>query len=192
MTFSLTSSGRTLSLVNPQPGAILLEDIAHHLARTNRFNGATGVPYSVAQHSLVVMRLCEEASQAPATCLWGLMHDAHEYVLGDITTPVKQLFFPTRAVDELTAFDRAAHDIDRAIAQALGYRMPGIVSEQCVARMDMVARSTEWRDLMPTPVPAGWAAPAAFAIKPMNWSLAEQKFREAFTRLITLIPRHDV
>lgn len=48
----------------------------------NRFNGATGVPYSVAQHSVIMSHMVDDDISLQA-----LFHDAHEYIIGDIVTP---------------------------------------------------------------------------------------------------------
>lgn len=76
----LTVSGKRIDLLNPDMSQIDIEDIAHHLALINRFTGATAVPYSVAQHSCLV---------AEVVGFEGLMHDAHEAYIQDISTPVK-------------------------------------------------------------------------------------------------------
>lgn len=94
MSFILTFTGREYSFdgLPRLPGgepAICIEDIAHHLAQLPRFCGATHVPYSVAQHSLLVSFILECRGATPATALAGLMHDAHEAYIGDISTPVK-------------------------------------------------------------------------------------------------------
>ncbi len=86
-------SGRRLDLLDPSPLDIEIEDIAHGLARVARWNGQTkGVhPYSVAQHSLLVeaiaLWLDPGLDQRAALCV--LLHDAAEYVIGDIISPFK-------------------------------------------------------------------------------------------------------
>jgi 5'-deoxynucleotidase YfbR-like HD superfamily hydrolase len=86
-------SGRRLDLLDPSPIDIEIVDIAHGLARVSRWNGQTkGVyPMSVAQHSIVVERLVSR--NAPKLDrrwrLAALLHDAPEYVIGDMITPFK-------------------------------------------------------------------------------------------------------
>ena len=86
-------SGRRLDLLDPSPLDIEIEDIAHGLARVARWNGQTrGVhPYSVAQHSLLVEAIARrlDAGMAERTALCVLLHDAAEYVIGDIISPFK-------------------------------------------------------------------------------------------------------
>lgn len=91
-------SGRRLDLLDPSPVDIEIEDIAHGLARVARWNGQTAGSYgfSVAQHSVLVARICTRlAAQAPgpqfgpAERLYALLHDAPEYVIGDMISPFK-------------------------------------------------------------------------------------------------------
>jgi hypothetical protein len=86
-------SGRRLDLLDPTPMDIEVEDIAHGLAFVARWNGQTlgDWPYSVAEHSLLVEEIF--ARQNPGIgARWrlaALLHDAPEYVLGDMISPVK-------------------------------------------------------------------------------------------------------
>ena len=86
-------SGRRLDLLDPSPLDIEIEDIAHGLARVARWNGQTKGPhaFSVAQHCLLVERIIsseEPALERPAR-LAALLHDAPEYVIGDMISPFK-------------------------------------------------------------------------------------------------------
>jgi hypothetical protein len=86
-------SGRRLDLIDPSPLDIEIEDIAHGLARVARWNGQTlgDWPYSVAQHCLLVEalvgRLKPQATRRER--LAALLHDAPEYVIGDMISPFK-------------------------------------------------------------------------------------------------------
>lgn len=86
-------SGRRLNLLDPSPLDIEIEDIAHGLARVARWNGQTLGPhiFSVAQHSLFVEAIAVTlAPQAGVkTRLAVLLHDAAEYVIGDMISPFK-------------------------------------------------------------------------------------------------------
>ena len=102
-------SGRRLDLLDPTPVDIEIEDIAHGLAFVARWNGRTfgDYPYSVAEHSLLVetlfTRLCPKAPAAER--LTALLHDAPEYVIGDMISPVKAAVGPGYEAldDRLTA-----------------------------------------------------------------------------------------
>jgi 5'-deoxynucleotidase YfbR-like HD superfamily hydrolase len=86
-------SGRRLDLLNPSPLDIEIEDIAHGLARVARWNGQTKGPhaFSVAQHSLLVEALLSHAEDNldRQERLAALLHDAPEYVIGDMISPFK-------------------------------------------------------------------------------------------------------
>lgn len=86
-------SGRRLDILDPSPVDVELSDIAHGLARVARWNGQTlgDYPFSVAQHSVLVLELFRAANAEanPASCLQTLLHDAPEYVMGDIISPFK-------------------------------------------------------------------------------------------------------
>jgi 5'-deoxynucleotidase YfbR-like HD superfamily hydrolase len=86
-------SGRRLDLIDPSPLDIEIEDIAHGLARVARWNGQTlgEHAFSVAQHSLVVEEIAAhiEPGLSPRWRLAALLHDAPEYVIGDMISPFK-------------------------------------------------------------------------------------------------------
>jgi uncharacterized protein len=86
-------SGRRLDLLDPSPLDVEIDDIAHGLARVARWNGQTiGVHgFSVAQHSLVVEEIAAHLRPGLAPCwrLAALLHDAPEYVIGDMISPFK-------------------------------------------------------------------------------------------------------
>ncbi len=86
-------SGRRLDLLDPTPLDIEIEDIALGLSRVARWNGQTGGKwsFSVAQHSLLVERLviAFKPTTPPRWRLAALLHDAPEYVIGDLITPFK-------------------------------------------------------------------------------------------------------
>ena len=90
-------SGRRLDLLDPTPMDIEVEDIAHGLAFVARWNGQTrgDWPYSVAEHSLLVEQIYGRLGDPPAKWrLAALLHDAPEYVIGDLISPVKAAVGP--------------------------------------------------------------------------------------------------
>ncbi|WP_375625859.1 MULTISPECIES: YfbR-like 5'-deoxynucleotidase [unclassified Bartonella] len=86
-------SGRRLDLLNPSPFDVEIEDIAHGLSRVARWNGQTRGEhaYSVAQHSLLVEQIFQKLFPQSGSneCLYALLHDAPEYVIGDMISPFK-------------------------------------------------------------------------------------------------------
>jgi uncharacterized protein len=86
-------SGRRLDLLDPSPLDIEIEDIAHGLARVARWNGQTrgDHAFSVAQHCVLVTKLFThtQTNSSKAEQLIALLHDAPEYVVGDMISPFK-------------------------------------------------------------------------------------------------------
>lgn len=94
-------SGRRLDLLDPSPFDIEISDIAHGLAFVARWNGQTqgDHPYSVAEHSLLVEKIFSLSTPDidPKWALAALLHDAPEYVIGDMISPVKAAVGPAYA-----------------------------------------------------------------------------------------------
>lgn len=96
--YLVTYTGRRVNPLNLKPEDICIEDIAHSLACSNRFLGHTKEPINIAQHSVFVSVLveswCKQSHLTPGhllkSTLQGLLHDASEYILGDITKWFKQ------------------------------------------------------------------------------------------------------
>lgn len=86
-------SGRRLDLLNPSPLDIEIEDIARGISRVARWNGQTSgeYPLSVAQHSVIVAELLKSYNEN-IEIKWqlaALLHDAAEYIISDMITPLK-------------------------------------------------------------------------------------------------------
>lgn len=84
--FLQTYTGVIFNLLDIRPEMVKLIDIAHALARINRFLGHTPYPYSVAQHSVLMSRQVE-----PELAFEALLHDAHEAYVGDMPSPMKKV-----------------------------------------------------------------------------------------------------
>jgi 5'-deoxynucleotidase YfbR-like HD superfamily hydrolase len=131
-------SGRRLDLLDPSPLDVEIEDIAHGLAFVARWNGQTRGPYafSVAEHSLLVEeifgRLAPRAE--PRWRLAALLHDAPEYVIGDMISPVK------RAVGA----DYAALDARLAAAVHRRFGLPAVLPAGVKARIKRADRLSAW------------------------------------------------
>lgn len=86
-------SGRRLDILDPSPLDVELTDIAHGLARVARWNGQTlgDYPFSVAQHSVLVLEIFKALNPGAdeRALLYAILHDAPEYVMGDIISPFK-------------------------------------------------------------------------------------------------------
>jgi hypothetical protein len=121
---------------DPRAADVRLEDLAHSLARINRYNGHTKETFSVAQHLVLASQECE-----PEIALATLLHDAGEVYLGDVITPIKRLF---RDFYE-TIEDR----IMKAVARRFSFRLNKAV-KKAVKRVDVQMLATEVRDLTTT------------------------------------------
>jgi len=129
-------SGRRLDLLDPTPMDIEIQDIAHGLAFVARWNGQTmgDFTYSVAEHSILVEKLFTRMNPN-AGVKWqlaALLHDAPEYVIGDMISPVKAAVGPDYgALDErLTA---AIH-----IRFGLPAQIPTLIKKQ-IKKADLVS-----------------------------------------------------
>lgn len=129
-------SGRRLDLLDPTPVDIEIEDIAHGLAFVARWNGQTrgDFPYSVAEHSLLVEEIFGRLNPkaTPAQRLTALLHDAPEYVIGDMISPVKAAVGP--GYDELDKRLTAAIHIRFGLPAAVPVRL-----KQRIKRADKIS-----------------------------------------------------
>lgn len=115
-----TNSRALVDLQEPQ--AVEIRDVAHGLSLICRFNGQTPVSYSVAQHSLAVsfeagrLAKAREFSEPDIrlTKLVGLLHDAHEYLCGDVSRPMKQVLG--------AAWSQFEAKLQRVVLERLGLR----------------------------------------------------------------------
>ncbi|SFK25904.1 hypothetical protein SAMN04488125_1014 [Methylorubrum salsuginis] len=132
-------SGRRLDLLDPSALDVEIADIAHGLARVARWNGQTAGPhvFSVAQHSLLVEAIggALDPRLGPPERLELLLHDAPEYVIGDIISPLKN------------AIGDAYRSVERrllgAIRQRVGLAAPAPTLTRLVKRADRIAAYLE-------------------------------------------------
>jgi hypothetical protein len=163
-----THTGGKFYPLDPRPEEIDIQDIAHSLARTCRFNGHGQSFYSVAQHSCIVSQEVSATNK-----LWGLLHDAAEAYIGDMVSPVKNL-------PEFAFYREMENSIMSAVAVAFGLQ-PDAMPEE-VACADLVALRTEARDLglFSPEWSIGDVEPFGFSIKPLNPCRAEILFLNHF------------
>jgi len=131
-------SGRRLDLLDPSPLDIEIEDIAHGLARVARWNGQTigKHPYSVAEHSLLVediFRIYKPKSSA-ADRLTCLLHDAPEYVIGDMISPFKAAI----------GLDYKAFEAKLEAAVHTRFGLPAVPAEQTKKLIKRADRASAW------------------------------------------------
>jgi len=133
-------SGRRLDLLDPSPLDIEMEDIAHGLARVARWNGQTSgdAAFSVAQHSLLVDDIAGRLRPRldAAGHLSAVLHDAAEYVIGDLITPFKSA----------VGVDYKALETRLMTAVRLRFGLPGAEPEdlrKLIKRADRIAAYLE-------------------------------------------------
>lgn len=129
-----TPSNRYFDLLNPDPNDIFIEDIAHALSHIARFSGNTREFYSVAQHCVLCSRI------NPSQMVFEkLLHDAAEAYIGDLVSPIKNLFPGYKLIED---------GIDKAIANRYGLSC-GFQSAVEVKRADLIMLVNEKRLLFP-------------------------------------------
>jgi hypothetical protein len=166
-----TYSGRRFNPTDPNPNAIVIQDIAHALSMQCRFSGHCQEFYSVAQHSVYVSYICNTED-----ALWGLLHDASETYLVDIPRPLKHS-------GKFGAYIEMESVMQLAICQRFGLDP---VEPPSVKIADKVLVATEARDLMGN-LHCSWRQPKEplpFKIEAWGPKEAETKFLERFSKLI--------
>jgi uncharacterized protein len=139
-----TFSGNFVDTKAPDPGTIVLEDIAHALAMTCRYGGHALRFNSVAEHAVFVSRRLESIGGSRDLCLAGLHHDDPEAYLGDIPRPIKPLLG--------AKYKHLTTRMERAIATALGFS-PDVIRllhSNAVKEADVYALLIEARHLLPS------------------------------------------
>ena len=180
-------SGRRLDLLDPSPLDVEIEDIAHGLARVARWNGQTigEHAFSVAQHSLVVEDICRKL--APdwdrKRRLMALLHDAPEYVIGDMISPFKAALGLDYKAFELK-LETAIH-----LRFGLPAQMPAVV-KGVIKRADIICAYFEAIQLAgftETEAKRYFGAPPrgmALKLKPQATAQVQEAFLKRFRSLI--------
>ena len=183
-------SGRRLDLINPSAMDIEIEDIAHGLSRVARWNGQTtgDHAFSVAQHSVIVEKIAH-ALQPDADRQWllaALVHDASEYVVGDMISPFKNAL----GVDYRAFEDKLMQAIH------IRFGLPAVISPQLkkfIKRADKISAYLEATQIAgfsheesrrffgPPPITV-----QDWVIRPQSPNEAKRQFVERFTELVSL------
>lgn len=182
-----TATGRYADLANPFEHDLYLDDIAKALSKICRFTGHCSKFYSVAEHSVRVAAYLRWCGYTPQTQLAGLLHDATEAYLGDVSTPLKNLLSSYRALERL---------MESKVEQQFGVTIHGRAD---IKYADLVLLAYEKHHLLPMekgewPILAGInpleyerMRPAKRAKAEMGWSpeKAEIRFRRAFHAIVS-------
>jgi 5'-deoxynucleotidase YfbR-like HD superfamily hydrolase len=164
-----TVSGRLFWPLDPRPGEVYINDIAHALSNLCRFGGMSSRFYSVAEHSWRVSLACDKKDT-----LAGLLHDATEAYLVDVPRPIKV---------HLSNYKEIELRLACVIGERFGLDLANLPAS--VKHADEVLLATEQRDLMkPPPVP--WETmpdPLPERIVPMMPSMAKRWLLKRFEEL---------
>jgi len=165
----LLASGRRFEFEAPTHDSFTVDDIAQGLAMLCRFAGQSCQFYSVAQHSVLVSRLVP-----PEDAYAGLMHDAAEAFLGDVSKPLKGL---------LPDYQRIEKSVEAAIFPIL--EVPTLMPAS-VKRADLIALATEQHRLMPDRAGRSYAGghdPLDIDISEMTWREAKDAFLNRYAEV---------
>lgn len=174
-----TVSGRYINPCDVQIENISEDDILHSLSYQNRFNGHTRVPFSVAQHTLAMVFAAMEMEESMGVIKTILLHDMHEYIVGDIISPIKALF--------RKEFENIESDIDMAIYGYYGF-LPTPAEITRMKDYDNVVWRVEAHVLMgadaPTITDDVWKLLEANVRRVHGWSpaLTQEVFRTTLAR----------
>lgn len=138
----MTASGKSINLAAIDTSKLCIRDAAYALAHINRFNGHALRPISVAEHSLMVVEILERhfSVKSAPVLLAALLHDAHEYLIGDVTQPVKVLMG-----DAWTAIEQR---IQRTVLKHFGIWTAFKTYGPWIHDADMYALTSEREQLM--------------------------------------------
>lgn len=189
-------SGRRLNLLDPSPLDVEISDIAHGLARVARWNGQTygDHAFSVAEHSLIVEDIARELKPdlSPDWRLAILLHDAPEYVIGDMISPFKTV------IGE--AYKAVENRLQGAIHLRFGLptEMPQTIKKLC-KRADIICAYFEAVELAgfddkeagkifgrPRGYPVNKDGVLRYGLKPLPVAKAEELFMQRFNEIEAL------
>lgn len=157
-------SGNRFYLASPELSVVRIDDVSHGLSLICRYTGQCREMFSVAQHSLLVSEMVSEKN-----ALWGLLHDASEAYLTDVSGPLKKM-------PELEGYRRIEERVMRRIASEFGLSWP-MPKEVHDADAELLMREMECLGMVE---PNGHSLPV---IVPMSSLEAEREFLRRYRML---------
>lgn len=166
----MTVGGTYFNFLTPEDSVFSIEDLAHALSNINRYTGHTLKPYNVAQHCVLGSFRID-----PAFAYEFLMHDTAEGLIGDVSTPLKNLMPEYKVIEKRVELD---------LARRFGLSYPMLPQ---VREVDLRMLATEVRDLMP-PAARDWEClrgvePYADTIEPWTPAKSRKMFLKRFYQL---------
>lgn len=201
MTWTHTTRGRALDLLNPRAEDVDIHEIAMALGNQCRYAGCVSMFYSVAEHSVLIAQWLRSQGHGPCTQMGGLLHDAAEAYTGDITWPMQQVLFgdhgPDATSNEAGAvvrarYKRAQYLLDELIANAAGIASSWLHTV-AVKDADLRILLDERAALLTEPPPRPWpieeagAKPLGVAIQGWSPERAMGKWLLEFGRIKTAL-----
>lgn len=167
----LYGGGGFFDFEHPELSVYTIEGLAHSIAQLCRFTGHTSRHYSVAQHSVLVSHMVP-----PEFAYEGLMHDLHEAITGDASSPMKLMLPDYRALE---------YFVQGHVLARFGLSLP---LHPSIKEADNRAVVTESRDFMPDDMPHLWAwakhiRPLRRRILPLPAPMAKQLFLDRYWEL---------
>jgi 5'-deoxynucleotidase YfbR-like HD superfamily hydrolase len=186
-----TFTGKRVLIKNTKPKSINIYDIARGLAMTVRFNGQLDDFFCVGQHCINVKNMLKSMGEPPPVQMYGLLHDAPEFALGDLVRPVKIM---------LPSFKKLETGVMKAVLKALGLRKQlALTKEQLksvkfadnyqviierLALKSAACKKNGWNDFGPQPRELGMDPKAKRKkLICMSWKTAEKKYLKEFKKL---------
>ncbi len=198
------ANGRGIDLLSPQASDIDFAVIAEHLAKEKRYNGATpNSEYSVAEHCVRGANAIAHVTGDAMLAAYFLLHDAHEHLVKDLTTPLKQAvadiaheYYEAVPAQIVNAFEILEERADAVIYEAAGLLWPAPTMVRItIKHWDLVMFVTEWRDLMKGVEHPNWAPYANVAplteqiLLPWPWDVARNRYLASCQMLL---PRYQL
>lgn len=170
-----TYTGKQFWPMDPKPEHIDIQDIAHALSNLCRYNGHCQKFYSVAEHSVLVMKAVTRVNRSPGVRLCALLHDASEAYLADVPRPVKPF---------LTGYKEAELKVELAIAEH--FHLPHANEFPVIKEMDTQILVDEVKALMPKQS-VDWhrhlGEPLGYTIHGLTPEVARYEFLKEFEHL---------
>jgi uncharacterized protein len=176
MTWMQTYSGIAFDYNSNDCSQITIEDIAAHLSKICRFNGACKEFYSVAQHSVLVAKDLKYLGYDIKHQLYGLLHDAAEAYVGDIVRPFKSEYM-SNFEDKILVRILSALGLSKR--ESLSYK-------ETIKHSDNRLLITEKHQLMAIPQ-RDWEfeyEPSPIIIKPLSWKRSNKMFLFHYNKLM--------
>ena len=170
MTWTHTSRGRALDLLDPKADDIDLDEVALALSNQCRYAGCIRHFYSVAEHCVLLARWLGARGCSRDVQLAGLLHDGAEAYTGDITWPMQQVLWGDDAIAKVVRerYRRCQWRLDQLIAERAGLRDAGLMHCHAIKEADLRILLDERAVLLTEPPPRPWPVESEMGLTPLG------------------------